>query len=73
MLGTQSQRVVNMVLPVVLLALSVATLGTATAIPRAHLKHSSRAGDAEDIQTVTERRFATIVGATTGAASIPTW
>ncbi|KAI0735198.1 polysaccharide lyase family 8 protein [Earliella scabrosa] len=73
MLGTQSQRVANMVLPVVLLALSVATLGTATAIPRAHLKHSSRVGDAEDIQTVTERRFATIVGATTGAASIPTW
>lgn len=28
---------------------------------------------ADDIQTVTERRFATIVGATTGASSISTW
>ncbi|KAI0778155.1 polysaccharide lyase family 8 protein [Trametes elegans] len=28
---------------------------------------------AQDIQTVTERRFATIVGGTTGASSIPSW
>ncbi|KAI0639371.1 polysaccharide lyase family 8 protein [Trametes polyzona] len=28
---------------------------------------------AQDVQTVTQRRFATIVGGTTGATSIPTW
>ncbi|RPD82583.1 polysaccharide lyase family 8 protein [Lentinus tigrinus ALCF2SS1-7] len=70
MLGLQCQRFASTLLPVVALALSAATSGAASVIPRAR---SSSDAALDDIQTITERRFATIVGAATGASSISSW
>ena len=67
MLGTHPLRAAPVLLPLVAAALAVAVPGAASVVSTA------RASVDDDIQTVTERRFATIVGATTGASSISAW
>ncbi|KAI0662797.1 polysaccharide lyase family 8 protein [Cubamyces menziesii] len=57
-------------LPLVTLACYAASPTLASAIPRAHATADTVA---QDLQTVTQRRYDTIVGATTGATSISTW
>ncbi|KAI0365219.1 polysaccharide lyase family 8 protein [Pilatotrama ljubarskyi] len=60
-----------MLLPLVALACFLAaTTVYGSAIPRARAAVNATT---QDIQTVTERRLATIVGATTGATSVSTW
>ncbi|OCH96194.1 polysaccharide lyase family 8 protein [Obba rivulosa] len=61
-------------LPIVLLPLC--EIVSAVALPSFHSQYQSRALDASvtaDIETVTERRFSTIVGSATEASSISTW
>ncbi|KAI0825161.1 polysaccharide lyase family 8 protein [Trametes gibbosa] len=58
-----------MLLPLVALACCVAAPTLATTIPRGQTATDTTT---QDIQTVTARRLATIVGGATGAASIPT-
>ncbi|TBU65040.1 polysaccharide lyase family 8 protein [Dichomitus squalens] len=51
----------------------VLSVSDASVVPKAHATSDTSKAVLDDIQTVTERRFATIVGATTGASSISTW
>ncbi|KAL7285291.1 hypothetical protein ACG7TL_000386 [Trametes sanguinea] len=59
-----------MLLPFVTLACCTASVVYASAIPRAHAAVDAASSD---IQLVTQRRYDTIIGATTGATSIATW
>ncbi|KAI0651820.1 polysaccharide lyase family 8 protein [Trametes meyenii] len=68
MVWVRNKRVPSVLLPLVAVACHT-TPTLASTIPYAR----TTSDDVADIQLVTERRFATIVGATTGATSIPTW
>ena len=70
MFSTQHRRMASTLLPLVSLACYAASPTLASAIPRAHATADTVA---QDLQTVTQRRYDTIVGATTGATSISTW
>ena len=63
---THPLRAAAALLPLVATAL-------AAAAPHTAYVRAARASATDDIETVTERRFATIVGATTGASSISEW
>lgn len=68
--NARNQRGTSMLLPLVALACCTVLPALATAVPRGQ---SSARATTPDIQTVTDRRLATIVGGTTGATSISTW
>ncbi|KAI8995601.1 polysaccharide lyase family 8 protein [Trametes punicea] len=70
MSGAQKRHVAVLLLALIALACDAVSPTLASAIPRAE---ASVDDTTQDIQLVTQRRYDTIVGATTGATSIPTW
>ena len=72
MVGARGGRLSRMLLPVIGAVLALSIPSTAL-VPRDQPTSGTSKAALDDIQTVTDRRFASIVGAATGASSIASW